>query len=366
MSQQTPLYDLHCQAGGKMVDFAGYDMPLHYGSQIKEHNCVRESVGMFDVSHMGVVDIQGNDAEAFLRYLLANDIAKLTDDGMALYSCLLNSSGGVIDDLICYRLGAQHYRLVINAATKAKDVAWLQQHQDDFDVAVVCKPELCILAVQGPKAIEIIQEVMPPFAAIAQAKPFRAIYLNNILVARTGYTGEDGVEITLPADKAIELWQQLIKTNVAPCGLGARDTLRLEAGLNLYGTDMDETTSPLVANLAWTVSWKDESRDFMGRAALIAEKEHGIKNKLVGLVMEQSGVLRNHQAVLSAGQQVGEITSGSFSPTLGHAIALARLPAVLPSEIYVERRGQQIPLQIVKPPFVRHGQKVYQLLEFSN
>ncbi len=361
MTKRTPLYDEHVAAGAKIVDFFGWDMPLHYGSQIEEHHFVRQHAGMFDVSHMGVVDVTGAQATEFLRYALANDVQKLKAAGFALYSCLLNESGGVVDDLIVYRTGDNEYRLVINASRRDADLAWLQQLANAFTVTLTPRPDLCIIAVQGPKALSIVQDQLHAElpSNLSDLKPFKAIILDDKLIGRTGYTGEDGVEIVLSADAATTLWQQLLKAGVNPCGLGARDTLRLEAGLNLYGADMNESTSPLVSNLAWTVALQDEARDFVGKAALLKEKQNGLSHKLVGLVMEERGVLRDHQTVSFANSDNGEVTSGSFSPTLGIAIALARIPADADEPAFVERRGNKVPVKIIKPPFVRHGEKVF-------
>lgn len=353
MAKHTPLYDLHCQAGGLMVDFAGWQMPLHYGSQIAEHHTVRQRAGMFDVSHMGVVDVRGADAEAFLRYALANDVKKLTQNGKALYSCLLNARAGVIDDLIVYRIAEDYYRLVINASRRAADCQWLQSLSGAYRLHLQKRQELAIIAVQGPLALAKLPMVIGPALGeqVQGLRPFQFILHNDWQISRTGYTGESGVEIILPAAQAPQLWQQLLAQGVAPVGLGARDTLRLEAGLNLYGADMDETTTPLEANLEWTVSWLDAARNFVGREALAQQKQQGVSRRLVGLVMHEAGVLRNHQRVWINGEDNGEITSGSFSPTLNCAIAMARIPTTAAHSAMVERRGKMLPVQIVKLPF---------------
>jgi aminomethyltransferase len=360
MAQQTPLYAWHCDAGAYMVDFSGWQMPLHYGSQIQEHQAVREAVGVFDVSHMGVIDIQGAGACAFLQHVLANDVAKLTTSGKALYSCMLNEHGGVVDDLIVYYRHENEYRLVVNAGTKAKDYAWLVQHSSDFQVTLSERPDYSIIAVQGPKAINVVSTIFPDTVSekLVTAKPFHFLEWDKWTIARTGYTGEEGVEVILPGNEASKFWQQLIAAGAQPCGLGARDTLRLEAGLNLYGVDMTDDISPLVSNLAWTVSFKDEARNFIGKSALLAQKDAGIKEHMVGLVMTSPGVLRNHQKIKINGNGEGEITSGGFSPSLGHAIALARLPIEANGEMTVDRRGKDVVVELVKPPFVRHGKKL--------
>ncbi len=361
MLKQTALYHQHQQANAQLVDFSGWEMPLHYGSQIQEHHHVRQNAGMFDVSHMGVLDVNGVAAKAFLRYLLANDIAKLKNPGRALYTCMLQEEGGIIDDLIVYYLAEDQYRIILNAARREIDLHWLQRHTKNFDVELNLREDLCILAVQGPNAVAMaIQALGEDWHILSELKPFHTIVQNAIQVARTGYTGEDGVEIIAPATIMVELWQKLLHLGVEPCGLGARDTLRLEAGLNLYGTDMNEQTSPLTTNLAWTVSFKDEMRNFIGRDALLQEKANGIQEQLCGLVMETKGVLRNHQVVYFNDGKTGEITSGSFSPTLQHAIAFARLPITEVNTAYIERRGQKISVRIVRPPFVRFGKKVFE------
>lgn len=354
--KHTPLHDEHVALGAKMVDFGGWDMPLAYGSQIEEHHQVRRDAGMFDVSHMTVVDIRGPGARDWLRRLLANDVAKLARPGKALYSCMLDEEGGVIDDLIVYWLGDDRYRMVINAATTDKDLAWMRRQAEGVDVDLQVRDDLALIAVQGPRAREKVHQVLGDAAEAAAAlEPFYLAELDGMAVARTGYTGEDGYEIMLPAAEAVEFWRRLLAAGVAPCGLGARDTLRLEAGMNLYGADMDESVTPLESGLAWTVAFAPAERDFIGRAALERQKAEGVKRKLVGLVLEDRGVLRNHQIVRVAGEPAGEITSGSFSPTLGRAIALARVPAETGETVEVEVRGKPLKAKVVKPPFVRHG-----------
>jgi len=361
MLKKTPLYSWHEKNGAKLVDFAGWEMPLNYGSQIEEHHVVRQDVGIFDVSHMGVVDVVGEDATYFLRNLLANDVAKLKQNGQALYTCMLNEDGGIKDDLIVYRLAENHYRIVINAAMRESDIAWMMQQAERYDAHIKPLPEFCIIAVQGPKALSLSEKVFSAsLAGTLQAlTPFKFLMDEDTLIARTGYTGEDGFEMLVPNSKAETVWKAFFKAGAKPCGLGARDTLRLEAGLNLYGTDMDETTSPLVSNLGWTVSLKDDERHFIGREALVQEKVEGVGERLVGLVLKSKGVLRNHQDVFCGGEKIGEITSGGFSPTLKQAIAFARLPKDCNAELTIERRGEFMPVELVKLPFVRAGEKVF-------
>lgn len=360
MGKRTALYDQHLACGAKMVDFAGWDMPIHYGSQIQEHKAVRDHAGVFDVSHMAIVDVTGADAKAYLQYVLANDVDKLKMVGKALYTAMLNPQGGVIDDLIVYRR-EQGYRLVLNCGTREKDLRWLRQQAASFAVHLLEQPELAILAVQGPQALSKVTALYPEYqAAIDALTPFQSLDVGRWLVARTGYTGEDGLEIMLPNADVSALWQALLQQGVAPIGLGARDTLRLEAGMNLYGSDMNESTTPLEANMAWTIAWLPESRQFIGKEALLTQKKQGQHDKLVGLVMQSKGVLRAHQRVLVAGVGEGEITSGTFSPTLGYSIALARVPFATGHQAEVEIRDKRFPVKVVSPPFVRHGKKTFE------
>ena len=354
MSRQTPLHAAHVEAGGKMVGFAGWQMPLNYGSQISEHHVVRQTAGMFDVSHMTVIDVSGTGSCEFLRRVVANDVAKLDCNGKALYGVLLNDAGGVVDDLIVYRR-SRGYRTVVNASTRDKVLDWFAD-QAPADV-VVEEKDLAMIAVQGPQAVVNFQAATH-IDSIDELSPFGFLEHNNWMIARTGYTGEDGVEVILPKADVSALWEHLMDVGVQPIGLAARDTLRLEAGLNLYGQDMDTSTSPLVSNLAWTITWKPDSREFIGRDALRAERTAGITQKLTGLVMEAKGVLRHDQRVTTSFGD-GIITSGIFSPTLGYSIALARLPIKATGDCQVEIRGKMLPVRIVKPPFVRRGQPVF-------
>ncbi|MDX3774456.1 glycine cleavage system aminomethyltransferase GcvT [Chromatiaceae bacterium AAb-1] len=358
MAQQTVLFAKHLEAGAKMVDFFGWDMPINYGSQIEEHHAVRQDAGMFDVSHMTIIDLKGANTRAFLRFLLANDVAKLTTPGKALYSPMLNDAGGVIDDIIVYFLQEDFFRIVSNSATREKDLAWLNAKAQDFGITITERPEFALIAVQGPNAKAKVATLLTEEqqAAIAGMKPFFGKQAGDLFIATTGYTGEDGYEIALPDAKAADFWQKLLEAGVKPCGLGARDTLRLEAGMNLYGQDMDETVSPLAANMGWTITWEPADRNFIGRAALEQQKAAGTE-KLVGLIMEQKGVLRHGQRVVVAGGE-GIITSGTFSPTLGYSIAMARVPASVADSAEVDIRGKMIPVKVVKPSFVRMGKKV--------
>lgn len=360
MSQRTALYEQHIQAGAKMVDFAGWDMPIHYGSQIEEHHQVRKDAGMFDVSHMVILDLEGPQARDFLRKLLANDVARLKDAGKALYSCMLTPEGGVIDDLIVYFLSDTQYRIVVNAGTREKDIAWMQEQIQSFDARLTERSDLSMIAVQGPNAREKMASLLPDTEAkeALELGVFFGQQIGSLFIARTGYTGEDGFEIMVSNDEAAQLWQWLVDAGVAPTGLGARDTLRLEAGMNLYGTDMDENISPLEAGLNWTIAWEPEDRDFIGRGPLEAQRGRDDLHRFVGLVLEGRGVLRGHQKVILPDGSEGEITSGSFSPTLNQAIAMARVPASIADRVEVEIRGKHLPARRVKMPFVRNGKSL--------
>ena len=365
MTRKTILNDSHRALGAKMVDFGGWDMPIHYGSQIEEHHQVRRDAGMFDVSHMTVVDLKGARVREFLRHLLANSVDKLKKPGKALYTCMLNEGGGVIDDLIVYFMDEAFFRLVVNAATREKDLAWITEQAKTFDVSVTERPDFGMVAVQGPaareKVVGLLREAdrerigkLGKFVA-AEAKLEDG---TDLFVARTGYTGEDGFEIVVAEDRTVALWDALLGAGVKPAGLGARDTLRLEAGMNLYGQDMDDTVSPYEAALAWTVAL-DEGRDFIGRDVLEQQKASGAPRQMVALVMDEKGVLRHGQKVLTPHGE-GEILSGTFSPTLSKAIAFARVPAGdLPpgsDGVRVDIRGREVPVRVVRFPFVRDGQ----------
>jgi aminomethyltransferase len=361
LGRRTPLYDLHAELGARMVDFGGWDMPVNYGSQIEEHHAVRRDAGVFDVSHMCVIDARGAQVRPFLRKLLANDVAKLTAPGKALYSCMLKDDGGVIDDLIVYFLTEAWFRIVVNAGTRDKDLAWMRKQAKPFGVELTERTDLAMIAVQGPNARAKSAELLPPEqrgAALALDVFFgRAFSMEDggdWFVARTGYTGEDGFEIMLPEGEVAAAWRKLNSLDVKSAGLGARDTLRLEAAMNLYGNDMDESQNPLESGLSWTVSFEDPARDFIGRKALEAIKASGPPRKFVALLLEDRGVLRGHQKVIAdAGE--GEITSGTFSPTMEKSIALARVPRATTGTVKVDVRGKLLNARVVKAPFVRNG-----------
>ncbi|MEJ2529074.1 MAG: glycine cleavage system aminomethyltransferase GcvT [Gammaproteobacteria bacterium] len=345
MGLKTALFDTHNAMGARMVPFGGWDMPLHYGSQLKEHHAVRQHAGMFDVSHMLALDISGAGSEGFLRMLLANDVARLKQQGKALYSCMLNPDGGVIDDLIVYFMAPGRYRMVVNAGTADKDLAWMEQQAQGHEVMLQARRDLVMpllpQRLQGPAS---------------ELKSFFAAEDGDWLVARTGYTGEDGFELSMPAAESAACWKALAAAGVAPCGLGARDTLRLEAGMNLYGHDMDESTSPLEAGLAWTIAWEPQEREFIGRQVLEAQRDKGDNLQFVGLVLEGRGVLRDHLKLFSGDTELGEITSGGFGPTLNKSIALARIRTGYGDSCEVDLRGKRLAVRVVNLPFVRHGE----------
>ena len=362
MGLGTPLHDIHLGFGAKLVDFGGWDMPLHYGSQIAEHLAVRQDAGMFDVSHMAVLDLTGERTRPLLQYLLANDVGRLTVPGKALYSCMLGPTGGVIDDLIAYFITESFFRLVVNAGTRDKDLGWIREQARAFAVDVRERSDLGMIAVQGPTARAKTASLLGPAgrSAALEIAPFAGVQIDSWFIARTGYTGEDGFEIMLPAADAAAVWSALAAAGVAPAGLGARDTLRLEAGMNLYGNDMDESHHPLESGLAWTVAFEPQAREFIGRAALEKARATAAR-QLVGLLLEERGVLRSHQTVVTGVDGAdGEITSGTFSPTLNRAIALARVPHGIGPRVHVDIRGKLHAARVVKPPFVRHGKVLVQ------
>ena len=361
MLSHTPLYSAHLKMAAKMVDFGGWEMPLHYGSQIAEHHSVRRQCAMFDVSHMTIIDIKGEGASSYLGYLLANDINKLTASRQAFYSVMLNEEGGVIDDLMAYIID-DGFRLVANCATRARDLEWMRAKAAGFDVLIEERADLAMIAIQGPEAVTKIQKVVSEDIGLllGQLPRYSAMVIGDHHYARTGYTGEDGLEVMLPAQDAQTLWWQLHDAGVSPAGLAARDTLRLEAGLNLYGHEMDEHTSPLEANLAWTIAWQPEDRDFIGRRAVTAVRKQGVASKLVGVLMTERGVLRAQQTIYCAETEVsGVLTSGSFSPTLGYSIGLARMPMIAGDAGEVEIRGKRKPVRLLAPHFVRNGKVLF-------
>lgn len=357
MIAKTPLHARHVAAGARMVNFHDWDMPLHYGSQIEEHHAVRTHAGMFDVSHMTIVDILGAGGRQFLRKLLTNDVDQLHHSGRALYSCMCNEHGGILDDLIVYQRASDSYRVILNSATRQRDLAWIQKKSQGFSVGLQERNELAMLAVQGPDAMTKTMEILTPaqIDAVSTLTQFESVDVDNWFFARTGYTGEDGLEIIVPAADMSNLWSALSSLGIKPCGLAARDTLRLEAGMLLYGQDMDEWTTPLESGLSWTVKWQPEERDFIGMGALLSQKQQGVKRKLVGLILDEKGVMRAGQRVVIPGAVDGIITSGTYSPTLQKSIALARVPMETSEQVMIDIRGKLIPATVGKPRFVKQG-----------
>ncbi|MFA6303084.1 MAG: glycine cleavage system aminomethyltransferase GcvT [Legionella sp.] len=355
MISKTPLHAAHLACGAKMVDFHGWDMPLHYGSQINEHHFVRKDAGMFDVSHMTIVDILGAGGRQFLRQLLTNDVDQLSHTGKALYSCMCNPHGGIIDDLIVYQRAPDNYRVVLNSATRNKDIAWIRDKSQGFAVGLQERNDLAMIAVQGPQAISKTLTILTPAQvdAVTTLTPFECVDVDNWFFARTGYTGEDGFEIIVPKELINKLWNDLVQAGVKPCGLAARDTLRLEAGMLLYGQDMDETTTPLESGLNWTVTWEPQDRGFIGMGALLSQKLEGVRRKLVGLTLLDKGIMRSGQKVIVEGCADGIITSGTYSPTLEKSIALARVPMATGDTVLIDIRGKLVPAQVGKPRFVK-------------
>lgn len=360
MIAKTPLYANHQALGARMVDFHGWEMPLHYGSQLEEHHIIRQHAGMFDVSHMTVVDVLGAGGRQFLRKLLTNDVDLLEHTGRALYTCMCNEHGGIIDDLIVYQRAPDNYRLVLNSATRTGDLAWIRSKISGFSAGLQERTELAMLAVQGPEAIQKTLSVLnaAEVDAISTLTYFESVDVGNRFFARTGYTGEDGLEIILPNEDIALLWNQLLDAGVRPCGLAARDTLRLEAGMLLYGQDMDETTTPLESGLEWTIKWQPQDRDFIGMGALLSQKQQGLKRKFVGLKLEGKGIMRSGQKVIVEGHQDGIITSGSYSPTLNQSIAFARVPIDTGDEVLVDIRGKHAKARVGKARFVKHGKAI--------
>lgn len=358
MLAKTPLYNSHIAAGAKMVDFHGWEMPLHYGSQLNEHHQVRTDAGIFDVSHMTIIDVLGAGGRQFLRKLLANDVDQIAHNGKAIYSCMCNEHGGIIDDLIVYQRASDNYRIVSNSATRQRVTRWIREKSEGFAVGLQERNDLAMIAVQGPQAISKTLTILSPAQgdAVTTLTNFECVDVDNWFFARTGYTGEDGFEIIVPKDLIAQLWSELLTAGIKPCGLASRDTLRLEAGMLLSGQDMDESVTPLEAGLSWTIKWEPEDRGFIGMGALLIQKQQGIKRKTVGLTLLEKGIMRHGQKVIVEGVGEGIITSGSYSPTLEQSIALARVPPETGEQVFVDIRGKLVPAKVGKPRFVKYGQ----------
>jgi aminomethyltransferase len=356
MALRTPLFDRHVGAGARIVEFAGWEMPVQYGGILAEHEAVRTRVGLFDVSHMGEVVFRGPRALAALNAVFTNDLGKL-QDRQAQYGCLCRDSGGIVDDVIVYRRGAEDFLVCVNAGNRTKDFDWLASHASGADARNE-SDAWAQLAIQGPQAATVLQRATK--VNLSAMKPFHFapgdVAGIPSIVARTGYTGEDGFEVFCPADRGPQLWDALLEAGqperIVPCGLGARDSLRLEVAYRLYGQDMNDETTPLEAGLGWVV--KLDKGDFIGRAALVRQKEQGLSRKLVGFVLTDPGIPRHGYPVLQDGRKVGEVTSGTKSPSLGTSIGLAYVPPALAAEgstFAVEIRGRAAAAKVVKTPF---------------
>jgi len=355
--KRTPIFIHHQALNAKIVDFGGWALPVNYGSQIEEHLSVRSKCGLFDVSHMTVSDILGLQTLPFLEKLLANDINKASHlPGKALYSCMLNDDGGVIDDLIVYYINDQHCRLVSNASTNERVIAWIKLQIGSYQAELIERTELALLAIQGPTALSICQQVLDKeFADIALSlNRFQGAFWGQEFVGRTGYTGEDGLELIISATLAQRLWTAFIDAGVQACGLGARDTLRLESGMALYGNDLDIKHTPLESGLKWTVSLNDD-RDFIGKSALLSAPKH----KAIGLILEDKGVIRQHQEVWLNDEIIGEITSGTFSPSLSQSIGMARVTTdaklIVGDKVKIAVRNKHLSAVVARTPFIKNG-----------
>ncbi len=357
--RKTPLYAVHRELGAKMVPFAGWSMPIQYKGLIQEHLCVRNAVGLFDVSHMGEIEVKGPSAKAFLQYVITNDINKLKDTAI-LYSLMCYEHGGVVDDLLVHRYSEDHYFLCVNASNIEKDFQWIESHAEPWQVEVRnISLETAQLAIQGPSAEPLLQQLTDLPLKDIQYYHFNQGKIHNIdgLISRTGYTGEDGFEVYLPADKAETVYRQIMEAgkefDIQPIGLGARDTLRLEMGYPLYGNDIDRDCQPLERGLGWVIKLAKE--DFLGKSALVKAKEAGLKYKLCGIKLLDRGVPRSHYAIYKEGNKVGEVTSGTFSPSLNQGIGMcyvAREFSATGTPLEVEIRNQRVPAEVVKLPFV--------------
>ncbi len=366
--KKTPLNTAHRSMGGRMVDFGGWDMPVQYpAGTVEEHLRTRTRAGLFDVSHMGEIDVRGPDAIPFVNHITSNDTSKLVD-GQAQYSALTTPEGTVIDDLLVYRFAADHLLLVVNAGTTEKDWKWITSHQQGESVELKnVSADYCQLALQGPDALGILQLLTDVPLADIKYYHFTEGSVDGVpaIVSRTGYTGEDGFEVYAAGDQAERLWNKILETGkygsdtgVLPCGLAARNTLRLEAGMALYGNDIDETTTLLEANLGWIC--KLAKGDFIGRDRLTRQKEEGVKRRLVGFEMTERGIARDAQEVLIDGQRVGKVTSGSPAPYLKKNIGMAYVPSEFANEgrqIQIDVRGRFLGAQIVKLPFYKRAKQ---------
>ncbi len=365
MLKRTPLYESHVSLGARMVDFAGWEMPVQYSGPIPEHMAVRKAAGLFDVSHMGEVEIIGKNALALVQKLTSNDASKLQDNQVQ-YSALTNDSGGIIDDLLVYRINSEYFMLVVNAANADKDFAWMKQYADEMGKvkAYDTSGGYALLALQGPKAEDILQDITDHMLDRIPYYWSQKVHVDNLecRVSRTGYTGEDGFEIFCDPKDAMHIWNRLLLTGQAegllPCGLAARNTTRLEAAFRLWGNDMDETTTPLEAGLGWIT--KLGKGDFIGKPAIEAQKAKGLRRKLIGFEVEDRAPARDGYTIVVGGHEVGKIASGSPAPYLQKNIGMAYLPVeytAVGTRIGIVIRGREVPARIVEMPFYKRGKK---------
>lgn len=355
----TPLTDTHIALGAKMVDFAGFYMPVRYSSDLDEHHCVRKAAGMFDVSHMGEFLVKGENALAFLQKIVSNDISKL-EKGQAMYGYLPNESGGVVDDLLIYHIDENHYLCVVNAGNIDKDWTWFNKHNSEGAALTNLSEDTALLAIQGPNALAALQTLTSvDLASIPYYRFTIGTFagVDNVIISNTGYTGAGGFEVYFNKENAVAVWNKILEAGkpfgLQPIGLGARDTLRLEKGFCLYGNDIDDTTSPLEAGLGWVTKF---NKDFIAKDILQQQKTAGLKNKLVGFSMIDRGIPRGHYLIKdAAGNEIGHVTSGTQSPTLGYGIGLGYVAmafAAIDTEIYIDIRGKLLKAKVVKLPFL--------------
>ena len=349
---KTPLHNAHIQLGAKMVNFSNWEMPISYSSLIKEHNAVRNAAGIFDVSHMSVFDFDGGNQIAFFKKIFANDIKKIYKDNKAIYGALLNEEGGILDDLIIYHANNK-FRLVSNCSTREQNKQWLEKYAVEFGVKVMERSDMGILAIQGPDALNKILEIKEIDAQVNTLQSFGCMFEGDKLYARTGYTGEDGLELIVPTQDINHLWDQALELGCTPIGLGARDTLRLEAGLNLYGNDMTINNHPYESNLGWTIDMSDKNREFIGKNALLSI-DQSKSQKIVGIILQDKGVLRSGYEITHE-QGKGVVLSGSYSPTLQSSIGLARVDQGYKENGKVMIRNKVLNIDFVSPRFLGQG-----------
>ncbi|MDC0207743.1 glycine cleavage system aminomethyltransferase GcvT [Pseudomonadota bacterium] len=349
---KTPLHNAHIQLGAKMVNFSNWEMPISYSSLIKEHNAVRNAAGIFDVSHMSVFDFDGGNQIAFFKKIFANDIKKIYKNNKAIYGALLNEEGGILDDLIIYHANNK-FRLVSNCSTREQNKQWLEKYAVEFGVKVMERSDMGILAIQGPDALNKIMEIKEIDAQVNTLPSFGCMFEGDKLYARTGYTGEDGLELIVPTQDINHLWDQALELGCTPIGLGARDTLRLEAGLNLYGNDMTINNHPYESNLGWTIDMSDKNREFIGKNALLSI-DQSKSQKIVGIILQDKGVLRSGYEITHE-QGKGVVLSGSYSPTLQSSIGLARVDQGYKENGKVMIRNKVLNIDFVSPRFLGQG-----------